>query len=51
MSEDKEKPLSGADAEAQPTRPDPRSASYRKPADEAASADAEAEGKSEAHPS
>jgi len=49
MSEDKEKPLTGADADAQPTRPDPKSASYRKPADEAA--EAKAEGESEAHPS
>ena len=49
MSEDKEKPLTGADAEAQPTKPDPKSASYQKPADEVAEAGADAE--PEAHPS
>lgn len=33
MSEEREKPLTGADAEAQPTRPDVRSEPYRHPAD------------------
>ena len=33
MSEDEVKPLTGADAEAQPTRPDPGTAVYRHPAD------------------
>jgi hypothetical protein len=49
MSEDKEKPLAGADAEAQPTKPDPKSPSYRKPADQVGRNEAEAE--PEAHPS
>ena len=49
MSEDKEKLLTGVDAEAQPTKPDPKSASYQKPADEVTDAGAEAE--PEAHPS
>ena len=33
MSEDEEKPLMGADAEAQPTRPNPETGAYRPPAD------------------
>ena len=49
MSEDKERPLTGADAEAQPSKPDPKSASYHKPAEDVP--DAEAEGEPEAHPS
>ena len=40
MGEEEERPLTGDDAEEQPTKPDPNSPPYRKPADQVGSRDA-----------